>query len=154
MVGKLKEIQIQKSFFFSYMSYPHTQYACTHIWVHVYVCLKLEIIVFCTFSLEFYCSSSFVLAVTWPVSIVWRSHLVGPPVLLSIVNKWGCTVSPPRATGRSLQIPYWQRGSSTLSGELLHLQLLESKVWALATLLRHTYTINYSRQIMETMGML
>lgn len=38
-----------------------------------------------------------------------------------------------RHAGRSLQIPVWQRGSSTLSGEPLHLQLPESKAWAPTT---------------------
>lgn len=83
--------------------------------------------------------------------LTWLCSVSQPPTLLRVVNGWSCRVSPLRATGRSLQIPVWQRGSSTLSGELLHLQLPESKAWAAAT---HTRTFNYSRQIMDTGGML
>lgn len=66
----------------------------------------------------------------------------------SAVNKRSGGVSPQQATGRSLQIPVWQRGSSTLSGEPLHLLPPEHG-------LSPSYTThNYSRQIMDTGGML
>lgn len=75
------------------------------------------------------------------LSIWFDAIILSAAVLPGVVNKRACTLSPLRATGRSLQILSWQQGSSRLSWELLHLQLLRGQVWVLAASFLHTQSV-------------